>query len=246
MGDDPADLKQFKAMKDEFYTWDEYNEELLRRRLSTPEFSDEYGQNLHWIVGGEHSPAEELQELRDDIATKIRRLQSIRSRLALLDDPGGVLPAERRPETGTGIFVVHGRALGRKDEVARLLEQLGLDPIVLHERPNQGRTVLEKFEEHAQKAGYAVVLLTADDVGAQAGARVTKPRARQNVVFELGFFFGALGRGRVAVLYEAGVELPSDIGGLAYIPIDDAGAWKVLLAKELKHANFAVDLNRAL
>ena len=70
-------------------------------------------------------------------------------------------------------------------------------------------------------------------------------RARQNVVFELGFFIGALGRSRVAVLYEDGVELPSDMNGILYTILDAQGAWRIGLGRELRAAGFAVDLNRA-
>ena len=72
------------------------------------------------------------------------------------------------------------------------------------------------------------------------------PRGRQNVVFELGYFVGHLGRNRVCTLYEPGVEIPSDFSGIVYVPIDEAGAWRTLLARELKAAGFEVDLNRAL
>ena len=68
------------------------------------------------------------------------------------------------------------------------------------------------------------------------------PRARQNVVFEMGFFFGALGRERVAVLYEEGVELPSDVDGLVYILLDRSGAWKTAVSREITAAGFQVDL----
>jgi predicted nucleotide-binding protein len=89
------------------------------------------------------------------------------------------------------------------------------------------------------------VLLTGDDVGGLSPDTL-EPRARQNVVFEFGFFFGALGRNRVAVLHEEGVELPSDVHGIVYIPLDEAGAWKMLLARELKGASLDVDMNKAV
>jgi hypothetical protein len=112
------------------------------------------------------------------------------------------------------IFVVHGHDHANMHYVVRVLQgSTGRDIVVLHEKPNAGRTILEKFEHHAMEAAYAVVLLTADDEGGLAGG-VTHPRARQNVIFELGFFFGRLGRRRVAVLIEEGVEKPSHVDGL--------------------------------
>jgi predicted nucleotide-binding protein len=120
---------------------------------------------------------------------------------------------------------------------------LGLDPIILHEQTNAGRSILGKLEHNAD-VGFAVVLLTPDDVGA-AKAEFTqpKPRARQNVIFELGFFIGKLGTDRVCALHKSSVELPSDYAGIAYVSMDDTG-WQLNLARELKTAGFDVDMNR--
>ena len=155
-----------------------------------------------------------------------------------------------RPTTGD-IFIVHGSNVGTKEAVARLVERIThLEPIILHEQANQGRTLIEKFEDHGALAGYALVLLTGDDVGAakqevdetaQAFASRLQPRGRQNVVFEFGYFVGRLRRPRVALLYESGTELPSDLDGLVYIELDQAGAWRAKLARELSAAGFAVD-----
>ena len=144
------------------------------------------------------------------------------------------------------IFIVHGRDNEIKETVARFLGQLDLEPIILHEQSNQGQTIIEKFEQHAQ-VGFAVALLTPDDVGAlQEDARNLKPRARQNVIFEFGYFIGQLGRNRVCALTKGSVEIPSDYDGVIYIPLDDAGGWKMKLVKELQNAGIAVDANRAL
>lgn len=113
------------------------------------------------------------------------------------------------------------------------MNKLGLQAIVLEEKRSQGRTVIEKFQDHAHDAGYAVVLLTADDEGRRRNTAELRPRARQNVIFELGFFYGTLGRHNVAVLCDEHVELPSDLAGVVYIPLDQAGTWKALLEREL-------------
>ena len=144
------------------------------------------------------------------------------------------------------IFIIHGRDNEIKETVARFLSRVDLEPIILHEQPNRGRTIIEKFEQHAQ-VGFAVALLTPDDVGAlQEDVRSLKPRARQNVIFEFGCFIGRLGRNRVCALTKGNVEIPSDYDGVIYIPLDDAGGWKINLVKELKNAGIAVDANRAL
>jgi predicted nucleotide-binding protein len=140
------------------------------------------------------------------------------------------------------VFVVHGHAEKPKQAVADFLHSRGLEPIILHQQPNEGRTIIEKFEKHSDVVGFAVVLLTPDDFGGPAGHPEKElPRARQNVVLELGYFMGKLGRGRVCCLYVDGVELPSDYQGVLWLPYDDSGAWRDQLAKELAAAGIAFD-----
>jgi predicted nucleotide-binding protein len=82
----------------------------------------------------------------------------------------------------------------------RFIEHLGFEPVMLHEQPNQGRTLIEKFEAHGETAGFAIVLMSPDDEGHARGAEKVTPRARQNVVLELGYFVGKLGRSHVCAL----------------------------------------------
>lgn len=158
-------------------------------------------------------------------------------------------PTEFSSEDGTAslapeVFIVHGRNAGPKEAVARFLEKLDLKPIILHEQANSGRTVIEKIEAFGN-VGFAVVLLTPDDFGGLAGED-PKPRPRQNVVMELGYFLGKLGRGKVCTLALGEMDLPSDWRGVIDEPYDDLGRWKFTLARELKAAGYPVDLNRAL
>jgi hypothetical protein len=125
------------------------------------------------------------------------------------------------------VFVVHGHDGATKAEVARFIEKLGFEAIILHERPNKGRALITKFQEEAEDVGFAVVLMTADDVGKAKADPDLKPRARQNVVFELGFFIGALGPERVAALVEGDTELPSDYDGVVYIALDRVAGRRV-------------------
>jgi predicted nucleotide-binding protein len=116
------------------------------------------------------------------------------------------------------IFIVHGQDEEPKFMLRDLLYGLGLNPIILHDEPNKGRTIIEKFEDHAGIANYAFILLTQDDVGrANVAHTHLNYRARQNVIFELGFFVAKLGRNRVCCIYKKDLELPSDIGGLVYL-----------------------------
>ena len=143
------------------------------------------------------------------------------------------------------IFLVHGRDEGPKHEVARFIGVLGLDPVILDEQADRGRTIIAKFEEEARKVGFAVVLLTPDDEARLQGSETEfSPRARQNVIFELGYFARALGRKKVCALTKGEIEKPSDYDGVVYIPFDDSGGWKQKLLKELKAAGFDVDANR--
>lgn len=158
----------------------------------------------------------------------------------------GILEIVKRALMSRNVFVVHGHDDGAKDSVARFLEKLKLRPIILHEQPNEGMTVMEKFEYHS-KAGFAVVLLTPDDIGCVRNKpKEKKLRARQNVIFELGYFIGILGRNKVCALYKNGVEIPTDYQGILYLSMDSGENWRLLLAKEIKKAGLDIDLNKAL
>lgn len=149
--------------------------------------------------------------------------------------------------SGHRIFLVHGHDERALHETARFLEKLHQDVVVLREQPNKGRTIVEKFEDYSD-VGFAVVLLTADDLGGSVSATADTfhKRARQNVIFEFGYFNGRLGRNRTCALYQPGVEIPSDYAGVLYIELDERGAWRLQLAKELNAAGFAIDMNDAL
>ena len=145
------------------------------------------------------------------------------------------------------VFVVHGHDNEAKEGTARFLERIGLEPIILHEQASSGRTVIEKFENYSADIAFAVILLTPDDVGAAANAAThLNARARQNVILELGYFMGRLGRVRVCALHKSGVELPSDYQGVLYIEMDSSGAWRAKLAQELVQAKLPIDLNGLL
>ncbi len=143
------------------------------------------------------------------------------------------------------IFLVHGHNDGLKETVARLLEKLELEVTVLHEQPSAGRTIIEKFVEYSD-VGFAVVLLTGDDRGGTKNQEFDSQllRARQNVIFELGYFIGKIGRNRVCAIYEKGVEIPSDYQGVLFVPYDDNGQWKLLLGREMKAVGMPIDMNK--
>ena len=88
--------------------------------------------------------------------------------------------------------------------------------------------------------------MTDDDLGKAKNEENSNPRARQNVILEMGYFIGRLGRGRVCPLYNNGVELPSDLYGLLYTEIDSTEHWKIKIAKELKAAGYDIDVNKII
>lgn len=147
------------------------------------------------------------------------------------------------------IFIVHGHNDKMKESVARVVEKLGLEPVILHEQPNKGRTIIEKFTDYSE-VDFAIILLSADDFGyvKDAEPKNGKFRARQNVILELGFFLGKLGRQKVLALFETNdqFEFPSDYIGVLYTPFDSKGKWKFELVKELKANQFKVNANDIL
>lgn len=152
-----------------------------------------------------------------------------------------------KDEKSNRIFVVHGHDDEMRLAVARSLEKLKLDPVILHEQPDRGRTIIEKFTDYSD-VGFAVVLLSPDDMGyrnAQSPSEA-RPRARQNVILELGYFLGKLGRENVLVLYRQAddrqaddLEFPSDYSGVLYTPFEE-GKWQFGLVRELKACGYAV------
>ncbi len=161
----------------------------------------------------------------------------------------GASPSAKKKKVNmdkTKVFVVHGHDDLAKVTVARFLEKLGLEPVILHEKASAGRTIIEKIEAYTD-VGFAIVLYTPDDIGSVAATKPDlKPRARQNVVFEHGYLIGKLGRGNVCALLKGDVEKPSDISGIVYVSFDDRGAWNTEIAKEMNDACYKIDLNRLL
>ena len=234
----------------DYGNWSRYNEKLLLRLFDTSSISGEYARRcIHPPTLLVSSPYEEErnQFLKDSIRykrnmdTDIDHLKGIREQLELFDEPSDI-PLST---FGNEVFIVHGRDDDTKETVARFVEKLGLKATILHEQPNEGRTIIEKLEDCAGRAGFAIVLLTPDDVGTLRNSAndQDKPRARQNVIFELGYFMGKLGRQRICPLFKGEIEKPSDIDGVIYVPMDSKD-WKLKLGQEMKNAGFPVDMNK--
>lgn len=151
------------------------------------------------------------------------------------------------------MFVVHGHDHSARNAVTRFLRDLGLEAVVLDEQPSGGLTVIEKFEKYSKRVRVAIGILTPDDLAhPKDEPQRIKFRARQNVIFELGFFVGHLGRSRVVALFapgdaDTGMEIPSDYNGVMLIPIDPELKWRVRLIQELEAAGLdGLDKNAAL
>jgi len=249
-----SDYEQAKAMIDQYA---EYNKELLGRMFDNDAIASEYnaaiyhGYNIrHASTPWGQSPESDAVKLQREVQGHIKKLESIIQRLELIPElPAASITEEsNRPkiELGSDIFIVHGHDESAKEKVAGFIRALDLNPVILHEKPNKGRTIIEKFEDYAD-VGFAVVVLTPDDVGAPTSDRDNlQKRARQNVVFELGFFLGKLGRERVCALHKGGVELFSDYDGVIFVPMDENDGWKLKLARELKAAGISIDLDKAI
>ena len=176
--------------------------------------------------------------------------------LALMDKPVQSKPKssvttkiQNENNISNSVFIVHGHNEEAKEAVARFISKLGLEPVILHERPNNGKTIIEKLESNSENISFAVVLLTPDDKIAIDGDSSVKYRARQNVIYELGFFSAKLSRSRVCVLKKGEVEVLSDYLGVVYVEMDKSGSWKNQLTREIKDAGLPViaeNINKAL
>lgn len=140
------------------------------------------------------------------------------------------------------VFVVHGHDGELKNAIARTLERQGIEPIILSEQVNLGTTIIEKFERNSEVKA-AICLFTEDDMGKSKADESLKVRARQNVVFEAGYFIGKLGRENVVLLANKEIEMPSDLYGVVYT---DNTMWEIQVLKELREMGFAIDLNKAI
>lgn len=184
---------------------------------------------VNWFIavaGEKKPPAEKQKEYERRLKDTKKYLQAWKEELEMTGDAGmakGDATATRHPKR---IFIVHGQDEKSKLQLENMLARLKLEPIVLHRMPDKGRTVIEKFEGESKGTSYAFILLTPDDEclfsDEETGMQKRVKRARQNVVLEMGFFIGSLGRERVCPIYKKGVEIPSDITGVLYKRFNDS------------------------
>jgi len=158
-------------------------------------------------------------------ATVSNNLHYILGILESIDDDDDIAETD-----GNKIFIVHGNDHTLRDQVKEYIESLGFKAVVLLNEQDGGRFVLEKFMDYAAECGHAIILMTADDQCISSDS--VKMRARQNVIFEYGFFVGRLGNKNVRIIRDSNVESPSDIDGMTRI---NSKNWKDRLKKEIEH-----------
>lgn len=196
----------------------------------------EISQARQYVTSGK---AEAIQLLNQAVKWLEYELEDVVGSTSAPTRPAEVTTSNRR------VFIVHGHDVAAKESVARFLTSLDFDPVILSEQASQGRTIIEKIEAE-EDVGFAVVLLTPDDVGSKSGESL-RPRVRQNVLLELGYFIGKLARPRVcALVTTSDIELPTDFAGVVWQLMDQSEGWKLVLAKELKAAGYTIDANKLI
>ena len=197
--------------------------------ISSPEQTVANGNEVFIVHGHDTAAKSEVAKVVEKLGPKV----------TILDEQPG------RGQTINEVFIVHGHDMAAKHEVARFVEKLKLKVTILDEQPGRGQTIIEKLEAHASNTGFAIVLLTPDDIGESKDKPDNlKLRARQNVIFEMGYFVKGLGRDRVCVMSSEEVEIPSDLAGVEYIRLDADGGWQLKLVREMMAAGLTVDLEK--
>jgi predicted nucleotide-binding protein len=243
---DEAAEKDFTA---KFKRWHDRNKEVYRSSFSVPNsiyFHDYEMAAVYHLVYDDT-----IKIYKEDISSFINQMQADIERVDLMkcvapEAKETINTALSKAEVAKKkrVFVVHGHDTNARNEVELFVRSIGYEPIILCKRADMGDTIIEKIEREAKDVCYAIVIYTSCDLGKDKEEVDLKPRARQNVVFEHGFMCAHLGRSHVCALLEEGVEQPGDLKGVIYKPLDAAGAWKYLIADEMKAVGLEVDKNK--
>jgi predicted nucleotide-binding protein len=197
---------------------------------------------------------EQADERGPGVGAELEPAQQVGSQLA--HHASETAPAERDPAGAAApartrqVLLAHGRDERWRQAVEHLLEQAGEHEIrIISRRSGERDRLADALDDEPQTASrYAVVLLTADDIGGRRLESDSEPffstRAQQEVVFQMGFLVAALSPGRVCVLYEDGVELPYELDGVSHVRLDLAGTWQPKLLLHLRRAGFDYDMNK--
>lgn len=191
------------------------------------------------------NPAREIIDQKiEEFHNSLQEVTKFSDRMERMDAAFGIPRA-----ISNQIFIVHGNEITMLNAVVATLKRLGHESLISHDRSLEDKSIFQKFIDHPG-IGFAVVLLSADDIGYRKDQTPNEARlrARQNVVFELGFLMGKLGRERVFVLYveQRNFELPTSYFEAIYTPYDRFGHWQFELVRRLKSCDYKVDANQLL
>lgn len=220
-----------------FLAWYSKAERFLVKRFGQESFEYKNFKGIRFTPSVASSNTDYSQKCKQGLVAMGLIFQSY---LDEMDESSSSTETTETPDTYKKIFIVHGHDGELKQSVARIIEKQGIDAIILSEQANQGRTIIEKFEDYSDVDG-AICLFTADDYGKAKKDSVEQLRARQNVVLETGYFMGKLGRNRIVILADDGVEMPSDLSGVVYTNTDN---WQIDLLKEMKAMGYTIDFNK--
>ncbi len=243
-----SSIEQLETNEKSYKKWDDYNKELLSSSFTvvSNKYLQEYsGAGRHTIGvdkvrSGVNINSRQFREwkIKEYLKVKILSLESIFELIDLI--PTQIINTENEFKNNSmkskNVFIIHGHNEEMKKNVQLMLERIGLNAIVLHERPDKGRTIIDKLIEEGAEAKYAIALLSPDDQHTDGSGH-----ARQNVVLEIGYFLGKLGRNNVRLLKKGNTTIPSDLQGILYDDYDTKGGWKVKLAKEMKSVGLEID-----
>lgn len=210
---------------------------IITKLIEYKKYNEDFSDVIEALIISQYS-----EDIIEDVRKAFKKHQDLKLPKKELVESSKVKSKKSNSSNKKDVFIVHGHNEELKEKVARTLEKLKLNPIILHEQSNSGQTIIEKLEKHSN-VNFAIVLLTYDDFGNVKSVDSKNKRSRQNVILELGYFLAKIGRENVMPLYEDGVELPNDISGVIYTLIDKSENWKFRLVKELKSANYNVDAN---
>lgn len=243
---DPMVRRNIRSSEPEFQAWRTKAERFLIKKygknsLEHRKFANTYFSPLVWCgLDEEQENIDAIKWCCDGLRSCKAIFETYLEDIADENTETSQVAREPNPDNMDKIFIVHGHDGELKHAVARLVEKQELKAIILSEQANKGKTIIEKFEENSDVSG-AICLFTADDLGHAKATQDEQPRARQNVVFEAGYFMGKLGRKHVVIIAEKGVELPSDMQGMVYTNKDN---WETDVLKDLKAMGYPIDFNK--
>lgn len=242
--------EDFVKVISDYKLWTDYNFEFLQQVFDIPdnEYMDSYNHAGYTFMGQKGVvQGNDVLTQQNLVKYKLEDLNSLFVKADLIKSEIIASPSSienKSPKSKDEVFIVHGHDDIAKLETARFIELLGFKPIILHEKPNSGKTIIEKIEKYSD-VGFGIVLYTPCDVGAvKSDSNNLNQRARQNVVFEHGYLIGRIGRENVSALVKGKIETPNDISGVVYISMEND--WKLELAKELRNSGYKVDMNKVI